>query len=91
MYGVRQSDTYITNDKLYRKLNQRPVSFWIRKRQLNFDGHCLHMPPEEPANIYALYQSKVRDCNKIGRPTTRYIEQISEYLTRDTKIKINNN
>ena len=46
------------------------------------------MPPEEPANIYALYQSKVRERNKIGRPTAQYIEQISRFLTNDNRFKL---
>ena len=46
------------------------------------------MPAEEPANIYALYEFKVRESNKTGRPNAKYIEQISEYLTRDKKIKL---
>ena len=58
------------------------------EKAINFIGHCLRMPPDEPVNIYALYQSKVRDCNKIGRPSTKYIEQISEYLTKEKKIKL---
>ncbi|CAF0742438.1 unnamed protein product [Brachionus calyciflorus] len=46
------------------------------------------MPLEEPANIYALYQSKVRERNKIGRPSTRYIEKISKFFTNDSKMKL---
>ncbi|CAF0757947.1 unnamed protein product [Brachionus calyciflorus] len=46
------------------------------------------MPLDEPANIYALYQSKVREINKIGRPSTQFIEQISKFLTNDSKMKL---
>ncbi|CAF0803527.1 unnamed protein product [Brachionus calyciflorus] len=46
------------------------------------------MPPEEPANIYALYQAKIRERNKIGRPSAQYIEQISKFLTNDNKVKL---
>ena len=33
----------------------RPISRIVRKRQLQFTGHCLRMDTDEPANIVALY------------------------------------
>ena len=63
---MNQSETQMTNDELYKHLKQRSVSEEIRKRQLNFIGNYLRIPQDEPANIYPLYQSKVRDCNKIS-------------------------
>ncbi|CAF0719650.1 unnamed protein product [Brachionus calyciflorus] len=85
--GIKQSEVHLTNEELYKIVKQRPISVEIRKRQLKFIGHCL-MPPEEPANIYALYQSKVRERNKMGRPTAQYIEQISRFLTNDNRVKL---
>ncbi|CAF0869536.1 unnamed protein product [Brachionus calyciflorus] len=46
------------------------------------------MPQDGPANIYALSQSKVRERNKIGRPTVQFIEQISRFLTNDNRVKL---
>ncbi|CAF0980287.1 unnamed protein product [Brachionus calyciflorus] len=69
-----------TAPDLYKIVKQRPITEELRKRQLKFIGHCLRMPTDEPANIYVLYQSKVRERNKIGRPRAQYIEQISRFL-----------
>ena len=78
----------MTNEDLYKMVKQKPIAQEIRKRQLQFIGHCLRMPSKEPANIYALYQSKVRERNKLGRPTAQYIEQISKFITNDSRIKL---
>ncbi|CAF1058139.1 unnamed protein product [Brachionus calyciflorus] len=86
--GVKQSETHMTNEELYRKVQQRQIIEEIRKRKLKFVGHCLRMPPEEPANIYALYQAKIHERNKIGRPSAQYIEQISKFFTNDNKVKL---
>ncbi|CAF0808119.1 unnamed protein product [Brachionus calyciflorus] len=78
----------MTNEQLYAIVNQRPITEELRKRQLKLIGHCLRMPPEEPANIYALYQSRVREKNKSGRPTAKYIEQISKFVTNYSRLKV---
>ena len=54
MLGIRQSEAHMKNDELYKITKQRPIKSLIRERQLKFIGHCLRMPSEEPANIYAL-------------------------------------
>ncbi|CAF0889670.1 unnamed protein product [Brachionus calyciflorus] len=46
------------------------------------------MPPKKPANIYVPYESKVHERNKTGRPTAKYIEQISRFLTNDNRVKL---
>lgn len=63
MLGIRQADAHMTNEELYRLTKQRPVSVTIRKRQLEFVGHCLRMEENEPPHIYAIYHSEVSDKN----------------------------
>ena len=70
MLGVSQSETHMTNKELYKLVNQHPTSLGIRKRQLSFIGHCLRMSEDEPARIYSLYESKVRESNRQGRRPT---------------------
>jgi hypothetical protein len=53
--NIDQSEDHTRNDQLYKLVDQPPISDTVRKRQLQFVGHCLRMDPEEPANIYALY------------------------------------
>ncbi|CAF1104802.1 unnamed protein product [Brachionus calyciflorus] len=78
----------MTNEELYKIVKQIPITEELRKRQLKFIGHRLRMPIEESANIYALYQSKVRERNKIVRPSVQYIEQISKFSTNDSRVKL---
>ena len=64
MLGVSQAETHMTNIELYNAVKQQPLSLEIRKRQLSFVGHCLRMTEDEPARIYSLYQSNVRETNR---------------------------
>ena len=79
MLGQRQSETHMTNAQLYKEVNARPISDIIRERQLQFTGHCLRMPNDEPANSYALYTSNIKS-NLRGRGRKTYLDQVSEYL-----------
>ena len=60
MYGISQAETHVTNTDLYHMANEHPTSETIGKRQFQFTRHCLRMPKDEPANIYVIYQSKIR-------------------------------
>ena len=85
--NVRQAETHITNQELYKQTKQLPVRKLVRKRQLQFTGHCLRMNKEEYANIYALYKSEVGQ-NSVGRPKETYLDQISRYVSGDKRIKL---
>jgi len=87
MLGIRQAEAHLTNKTLYELAGQQPVSNEIRKRQLKFIGHCLRMKPDEPANIYALYESKVKQRNRQGRTPFSYINQLSTHITQDKQLK----
>ena len=78
--AINQHETHMTNSDLYKKIDQDPVNFIIKKRQHQFIGHCLRMEENEPAHIYALYQSDVTDKNRRGRPTTSYREKFRQHL-----------
>ena len=71
MLDINQADDHLTNQELYRITGQRPLSETIRLRQLQFTGHCLRMPLDEPANIYSIYKSNTKDVGKRGRPDCR--------------------
>jgi len=79
MMGIRQSETHMTNAQLYKMVGARPISIIIRERQLQFIGHCLRMPIDDPTNIYALYTSNIKS-NRRGRGRKTYLDQVSEYL-----------
>ena len=52
----------------------------IRERQLNFTGHCIRMPTDEPINRFFLYESKVRPSIRPGAQSRTYRQQILSYL-----------
>ena len=85
--NIDQSEDHISNDQLYKLVDQPAISDTIRKRQLQYVGHCLRMDPEEPANIYSLYLSKMKESGQIGRPKHTYYEQIARHLCSDKEIK----
>ena len=45
------------------------------------------MPKDEPANIYVIYQSKIRWSNCCGNPGLTYLDQISKYLSTDKTVR----
>ena len=45
------------------------------------------MPKDEPANIYVIYQSKIRWTNCHGNPSLTYLDQISNYLSTDKTVR----
>ena len=61
---------------------EKPTSEIIRKRQLQFTGHCIRMDENEPAHIYALYTSI-----DPAKRSSGYVSQISSYMSRDKQIK----
>ena len=77
---IKQSEDHVMNDDLYQRAGRRPISEEIRKRQLQFIGHCLRLPDtEQPAHIYALYESNMGK-QKVGRLKPTYNDQISKYI-----------
>ena len=85
MLGIKQKEAHMTNDALYNKLNAIPISKTIELRQMSFTGHCLRMPDDEPANIYVLYESKVKATNRRGKHRQTYIQQIGTIMCHGTK------
>ena len=84
MLGIRQSEVDMSNKELYKTTGQIPISTQVRQRQLQFIRHCLRMPNNEPANIYALYSSS----HQSNVPSYGYLNQISASLTSDKKTKL---
>ena len=87
---IRQADERITNEELLKRVGQVEINETIRIRQLQFIGHCLRMNNNEPAHIFALYKSEV-GSNPPGRPPTIYLDQISNYITRNRTRKRKDN
>ena len=87
MLDIRQSEAHMTNNELYKLVNTRPINAIIRERQLQFIGHCLRMPSDEPANIYALYTSNKAVKNRRGPGRQTYINQVSANLNPEQSLR----
>ena len=84
MLGIRLTkDNHMTNDELYKRVEQTTIRETIRARQLKFTGHCLRMATEEPAHRFVLYESKIKPSLRPGAPRKTYRQQITSYLLRD--------
>jgi exonuclease III len=81
--GINQSETHTTNDQLYAIVNARPITSTIRDRQLQFTGHCLRMPEDEPSKIFVLYTSSLQQTHRRGPSRRSYLDQISTYLSSE--------
>ena len=65
--------------------DEHPILEMIRERQYQITGQCLHMPKDEPANIYVIYKSKISRSNRHGNQgtdkTVRFsAEEIANYV-----------
>ena len=87
MLGICQAETHMTNMDLYHMADEQPISQTIQDRQLQVTGHCLRMTKDEVANIYVIYQSKIRQSNCHGNPGLTYLDQISKYLSTDKTVR----
>ena len=72
---------------LYHMADEHQVSEMIWEAQLQFTEYCVCMPKDEPANIYILYQSKIRQSNLHRNPGLTYFNQISKYLSTDKTVR----
>ena len=79
MMDINQAEAHMTNEDLYKSTGQVPISEIIKRRQLQFIGHCLRMETSEPANIYALYKSEI-SSNRRGKPRLSYRDKVYQHL-----------
>ena len=63
MLGIKQSLDHPKNESLYHLTGQAKT---IREGQLNFTSHCIHMPTDESANRFSIYESSP-DQERQGR------------------------
>ena len=54
MLNIRRLE-HVSNPRIYKLTNTRPLINMVRQRQLRFLGHVLRMPVGEPCRTYALY------------------------------------
>ena len=80
--GVSLFD-HISNDELYRRVDQRPLVEFVRELQLKWLGHALRRDDNEPSKIFALYEPEEGHGRaKIGRPRLTWCQYIFGILSR---------
>ena len=86
MLNIRRLD-HVTNEEIYKRVNQQPLSISIQRRQLTWIGHILRREPEEPIRKYALYQiSNQLGTSKIGGHTTDYANYIAKIISKEARL-----
>ena len=89
MLKIKHTDR-ISNEEIYKRLGQKPISKMIIKRQLTWVGHMLRRTQEEPIRKYALYEpSEILGKAKIGRPTTTYSKHIANIINSAVRLSPN--
>jgi hypothetical protein len=78
--GIRPADK-VTNEEVYKKVEQKPIVSKLQLRQLSWVGHTLRRTSNEPAKIFLFYEPETSLGNvKRGRKPTSYFKYISELL-----------
>ena len=57
MLNIKHTDN-ITNDEIYKRTQQIPLSNKVLQRQLTWIGHMIRRDSDEPIRIYGLYEPK---------------------------------
>jgi hypothetical protein len=79
MLDVKRTD-HLTNEYVYTRVNQKPLVYYIIKRQLTWISHLLRIDKkEEPTRKYAFYEPR-HEKSRQGRPALNFVKYISEML-----------
>ena len=82
----------ISNNEIYERVKQIPLSVTLGKRQLTWIGHMLRRNDNELIKKYALYGPDQLDGDaKIGKPKLTYIKEVQRQLNpglKENEIKL---
>lgn len=78
--GIRPLDK-VSNEEVYKTVEQKSVVEKLRKRQLSWVGHALRRNASDPARVFCLYEPEVNHGSiKRGRKSTTFFKYISGLL-----------
>ena len=81
MLNVKRTDR-ITNEEIYNRVEQKPLSVTILKRQLKWVGHMLRRDTSEPIQNLAFYHPTHGTARR-GRPTRTNHQHIAALINQD--------
>ena len=86
MLNIKHTDN-ITNDEIYKRTQQIPLSNKVLQRQLTWIGHMIRRDSDEPIRIYGLYEPKTEiGKTKRGRPAESYASYIAGLISKVVKL-----
>jgi hypothetical protein len=89
--GVKRLDK-VSNNEIYERVKQIPLSVTLGERQLTWIGHMLRRNENELIRKYALYgPDQLGGDAKIGKPKLTYIKEIQRQLNpglKENEIKL---
>ena len=86
MLGIKHTDR-ISNEEVYKRTGQIPLSDKVIRRQLTWIGHMLRRETDEPIRIYGLYEPKRElGTTKRGRPAESYASYIAGLISKAVKL-----
>ena len=86
MMGIKHTDR-VTNEEIYKRTHQMPLSSKVLQRQLTWIGHMLRREGEEPIRIYGLYEpDNELGKTKRGRPAESYANYIAGQISKAVKL-----
>lgn len=89
--GIKRLDK-VSNNEIYERVKQIPLSVTLGERQLTWIGHMLRRNDNELIKKYALYGPDQLDGDaKIGKPKLTYIKEVQRQLNpglKENEIKL---
>ena len=86
MLNVKRIDR-ITNEEIYNRVEQKPLSVTILKRQLEWVGHMLRRDTSEPIQNLAFYR-QTHGMARRGRRTRTYHQHIVALINQNYEMSV---
>ena len=88
MLNIKRID-HVTNEAIYQRVKQPPLSSLVVKRQLTWVGHMLRRPEKELIRKYAMYEPGVQmGKSKRGKKALIYKDYIIDLLSHSTEFQL---
>ena len=69
----------VSNQRLFRETDSRPITSQIEERQLRLYGHVARLPEDDPAHGVVSARDNPEWRRPLGRPQNSWLRQVDEY------------